>query len=681
MKTRLAFLCSWLSRITALLLLGTNLFAAPLAWFPGPSLNEPLSGAATIVASGGIILIGGDTFFDSFSYPQKLTITNAYWTYLPALDSVRISAGAVSSGDFVIVFGGSDGTNSMSTALAYSLSGDAAPVVPSMSVARSQLGYAPDKSGRAYAIGGLDDNGQALASAERYDFDVNTWTPIASLPTPLYQFPAVFNRTNYIYVFGGSTDPISGVESSSVFRYSISGNSWSMMAPMPVAVAASSAAFGPDGKIYVVGGLSGGIATNTVQVYDPIANSWSISSPLPEALSAAAMGVDTLGRLVVTGGKDVDGNDVSDTWRSQQLGLPDSAPTFVSYPSLSASYQVPYTSSINATGSPPPTYLLLSGPDGMQIDFFSGAITWTPQANQIGTNAVSIRATNFAGFADYDFTLVITNPKPAIVSNLTVVAVTETSVTLAWDPEDTLYGDVTYAAYLRHVVHSPRGSGVTIYYTQIGTNTTVPTLTITGLTPGLSQSYYVAAIGPGGKSGYASVAATTWAPQPPPNLRVTGLTSTSIALTWDPSPGPVPIASYEIWGWINNGVTSAIYGTGITDTNFTITGLTPGSVHEWGVRAHDALGYASGFDYGPTVQNPIPTPALLSAITPTAAGGMQLNVQSSVIQTTLIQATTNLADPTAWTTIGSIYPSSATFTFTDTNANQFDIRFYRVVSP
>ena len=36
-----------------------------------------------------------------------------------------------------------------------------------MSVARSDLGYAPDRSGNAYAIGGLDDNGQPLSSAER----------------------------------------------------------------------------------------------------------------------------------------------------------------------------------------------------------------------------------------------------------------------------------------------------------------------------------------------------------------------------------------------------------------------------------------------------------------------------------------------------------------------------------
>ena len=153
----------------------------------------------------------------------------------------------------------------------------------------------------------------------------NTWAAIASLPAARYNFPAVFNRTNYIYICGGLTDTTSGIESASVLRYSVSGNNWTNMASMPVAVAGSAATLGADGKIYVVGGISGGVSTNVVQVYNPAANSWIISTALPEGLSLAAMGVDSLGRLIVMGGMDTNGNDVGDVWRSQQLGVPDSA--------------------------------------------------------------------------------------------------------------------------------------------------------------------------------------------------------------------------------------------------------------------------------------------------------------------------------------------------------------------
>ncbi len=284
------------------------------------------------------------------------------------------------------------------------------------------------------------------------DQDLNGWAAIASLPTAFYNFPAVFDRTNHIYVFGGET--ASGTETATVLSYSVSANTWTATAPIPVAVAGSAAALAGDGKIYVVGGASGGVTTNVVQVYDPAANSWMISTPLPEGLSASAMGVDSLGRLIVMGGMDANGNDVGDVWRSQQLGVPDSAPVFTQYPGTNANYQLAYASSISATGSPPPIYLVLDGPAGMQVDLYSGAITWTPHGSeQIGTIPVTIRATNYAGNADWAFNINAKPPPPTAPTNLTVVGVTETSVTFSWDPESPLVGPVTYNVYERHVVY------------------------------------------------------------------------------------------------------------------------------------------------------------------------------------------------------------------------------------
>jgi len=391
---------------TAPLFVGASLCAAPLTWFPGPSLDAPISGAATTRFAGGDnLLIGGDSGYVFQSYPQSLAATNIYWTYLTPMYGIRIAPGAVANGGMIIIYGGSDGTNSTSSVIGYSPSGDTPQTLASMSVARSDLGYAPDRNGYAYAIGGVDDSGQPLSSAERYNPDSDSWAAIASLPTALYHFPAVFDGTNYIFTFGGRTDTASGTETATVLRYSVNANTWTAMAPMPIAGAGSAAALGADGRIYVVVGVSGGVTTSAVQVYNPAANSWVISTPLPESLSASAMGVDSLGRLILMGGMDANGNDVSDVWRSQRLNVPDIASAFVSYASLSATYQVPYVSSVNATGNPQPTYLVLSGPTGLQVDTYNGAITWTPQASQIGSNSVAIRATNYAGFADWNFTI------------------------------------------------------------------------------------------------------------------------------------------------------------------------------------------------------------------------------------------------------------------------------------
>jgi hypothetical protein len=683
MKPSRLLLFRYLTGVAPLFVAGV-LYAAPLTWFPGPSLQTPVSGAATTVASGlGNVLIGGDSYFISETYPEYLTVTNIYWTYLSVMYGARIAAGAVANGDQIIVYGGTDGTNSTSSVSGYSPSGDTPPTLASMSVARAYLGYTADSSGNPYGIGGLDDNGQPLASAERYDPDANTWTSIASLPVAQYNFPAVLDRTNQIYVFGGRTNTTDGTETATVLRYSVRANTWTSMAPMLIPVAGSVAAFGADGRIYVVGGVSGGVTTNVVQVYDPAANSWVISTPLPEGLSAAAMGVDSLGRLIVMGGVDTNGDDVGDVWRSQRLGVPDTAPIFTQYPgATNGGYLIPYTSSINATGNPQPTYLLFSGPDGMQVDTYTGAITWTPQASQIGSNSVTIRATNYAGFADWTYRVTVAPPPPTPPTNLTVVGETENSVAFFWDPEDPLVGPVTYDVYER-IVHITRTGGYATY-DLVSSGSPNTTVTIGGLATGTSHTYVVVAVAAATVSGMSQfLTITTLKPQPPTNLRVTGLTSTTITLAWDASPGPVPIASYEVWGWINNGVTSAIYGTGITNTAFTITGLVPGSTHEWGVRAHDAGGYASGFDYGPTVMNPVPVAPLVSGGGRLSNGDFQFTVQEAgpVVQTVLIQATSNPTDPAGWVQIGSVLPGSAVFTFTDTNAAQYPMRFYRISAP
>ena len=688
-----------------LLFAGVTLRAAPLTWFHGPSLDVPLSGAATTVAARlGNVLVGGDAGY----YLQILAATNNYWSFLQPLQNIQIAPGAIANSDMIIVYGGSDGTASTDAVMGYGLT-DPAPALAHMIAARSYLGYAPDASSRAYAIGGLDASGQPLASAERFNPNsdsAGTWSAIAAMPAPRFDFPAVFDRTNQIYIFGGYTDTASGVESASVLRYSVSKNTWTNLAAMPFAVAGSAATLGPDGKIYVVGGLSGGAATNVVQVYNPVSNTWTISTPLPEALSGAAAATDSLGRLLVMGGTDSNGDDVSDLWRSQPLNVPDAAPVFTNFPSTNGTYLATYTSALNATGNPPPVYTLINGPAGITVDYYSGAISWTPQdISQIGTIPVTVQAANYAGTTNYSFTITIPNPPPTVISNLTVVGVTESSVTLSWSPEDPTVGPVTYSVYLRHVLHSPKGSGATIWYTQIGSATTATTITINGLAAGLSQAYYVVATGVSGQSGYAGIGAATLSAPPPTNLRMTGLTSTTISLSWNPPVNSLPIVSYRILG-VYNGVFAQypLKFANITNTFYTVTGLAPGTVLQLGVAAVDSYGNVSTYDYLPSlVINPVPVAPHLSvaavAVAPTPAvshgavstanittppaNGFQIAVSagSSGLQTFLIQATTNPADPNSWEQIGSIMPDTSPFTFTDTSSAQYPVRYYRVVAP
>jgi hypothetical protein len=636
------------------------------------------------------VVLGGD---DSFS--EGLIATNLYWTPLPqGLPGTFIAPGAVAAGDQILLFGGTDGTASKSTAIAYSPSDGSTPLA-SMSVPRSYLGYAGDRSGNAYAIGGLDGNGQPLASAEMLvnpDGSSGVWTPIASLPEPRYNFPAVFDNTNLIYIFGGYNDTSSGIESASVMRYSISKNTWTNLAPLPVPVAGSCATLGADGKFYVVGGLSGGVAVNLVQVYDPAANSWVISTPLPESLSASVMGVDSLGRLIVMGGMDTNGFDTTDVWRSQQLGVPDAPPVLTQVPTTTGVYAQPYSSSIAATGNPQPVYLLVSGPAGMTVDYYTGAISWTPQGvSQVGSIAVTIAATNYAGATNWSFNITVPNPRPIPPTGLRVASATDNSVTLAWNALDPIYGAVTYSFAIPHPYHSPRGSGGGVNYQVIASGIPTNIVTFIGLTPGYSATYDISATGPGGSTGFGfnGVGVYTTAPQGPTNLWVTAQTSTSISFAWTPSPGPAQspkfssIVSYAIMRHDYGATVNIPAVVGLTDTNGTVSGLTPGQFHTWYIAGVDAQGYfsaAPSFTYV-VVTNSIPAPASLSVTAGLGSGSFQFSIQPNTIQTTFIQATTNIADPSSWTTIFTNPVGGGVINFTDPDANSFSMRYYRVMSP
>ncbi|MGH8103952.1 MAG: Kelch repeat-containing protein, partial [bacterium] len=86
--------------------------------------------------------------------------------------------------------------------------------------------------------------------------------------------------------------------------YDPSGNSWTSLSPMPAARHHAVAAV-VNGKIYVIGGLSGAtqfIAQNTLFEFDPQSSTWAVKATLPMPRGAAMAGVIN-GRIFVAGGQ------------------------------------------------------------------------------------------------------------------------------------------------------------------------------------------------------------------------------------------------------------------------------------------------------------------------------------------------------------------------------------------
>ena len=69
-------------------------------------------------------------------------------------------------------------------------------------------------------------------------------------------------------------------------------------------------------------------------------------------------------------------------------------PTITTQPMLRASANFAYGYEVRASGNPAPTFTLLDPPVGMTIDTASGALSWMPTAQQVGTQRVVVVAAN-----------------------------------------------------------------------------------------------------------------------------------------------------------------------------------------------------------------------------------------------------------------------------------------------
>ena len=107
------------------------------------------------------------------------------------------------------------------------------------------------------------------------------------------------------------------------------------------------------------------------------------------------------------------------------------APSFISTPSLVGNQDQEYSYSILLADPDPGDLLFVTlevVPVGMGVNPQTGEIQWTPTANQVGDNTVSLRVVDLGGLFQFqDFTIAVANVNdaPVIVSTADTTAATE----------------------------------------------------------------------------------------------------------------------------------------------------------------------------------------------------------------------------------------------------------------
>jgi hypothetical protein len=472
-----------------------------LLWSTAVPLPAPRAAAAVAEVNGATVVAGGTTSGSATAVVSD-TPTTSTWASLPNVNTGRVGPGFVATSRGLLYYGGGTGTNgttASSSALLYDIAGKNSRAAPSLSTARMQFATATDASSQAYAIGGVSSRGTNLASVERYSAVTNTWSTLASLPTALSGAGAAFDGSGSIYVVGGSLTPNGTAGTSSLDRYAIATNTWSTLASLPINVRDAAVVFGPDGKLDVLGGVSGGSTVASVETYDPASNTWTTNTALPSPVSSAVAVVDAVGRIDLIGGYNAAKQPLGTVLVSQVVNAPESAPVFTSTPapgSLTMGTGATFAYTATTSGNPLASYSVTAGPQGMTIDPVNGSVSWTAPTSFVGSVPVTLAAKNALGTATQSFSLnVVDRTPPTAPTPFVQTGIGTNSVTLSWGASTDNVGVTGYSVYWIYTFgRSGRGGGTTTYtYLMAQTNGATTSATIGGLTRGKSYSLYVRA--------------------------------------------------------------------------------------------------------------------------------------------------------------------------------------------
>jgi N-acetylneuraminic acid mutarotase len=167
---------------------------------------------------------------------------------------------------------------------ATALAGTAATWVAGAPLPSRRADFAYARVGRyIFAAGGCElVAGCSRARVDGYDAVADAWVPFAPLPGPRLDTAASAGGDGRLYVLGGQVfDGHWHLESPSVVALDPATNTWSTVPDLPVGREALGAAEGTDGRVYAIGGASGGVATADVEAYAPATGTWSQVAPLP----------------------------------------------------------------------------------------------------------------------------------------------------------------------------------------------------------------------------------------------------------------------------------------------------------------------------------------------------------------------------------------------------------------
>jgi N-acetylneuraminic acid mutarotase len=264
--------------------------------------------AAATGADGRIYAIGGiDGSSHALDTVEVYTASSNTWSTVAPMPTARVGLAAASGPDGrIYAIGGFGISGPLNTVEAYTPSTNTWNTVAPMPTARGFLAATTGPDGRIYALGGMNfsASGGILDTVEAYTLSTNTWSTVAPMPTARHRLAAATGPDGRIYAIGGFdiNGPLNTVEA-----YAPSTNAWSTARPMMTARGGLAVPASSGGGIYAIGGnnyigANGDSFLNTVEAYIPSTDTWTTVAPMPAARTELGAVTGPDGRIYAIGG-------------------------------------------------------------------------------------------------------------------------------------------------------------------------------------------------------------------------------------------------------------------------------------------------------------------------------------------------------------------------------------------
>jgi N-acetylneuraminic acid mutarotase len=201
----------------------------------------------------------------------------------------------------VLIAGGSDGVNILSSAELFNPATSKWTLTGSMAAAREEATVVVLSNGKVLIAGGVGTGNVVLATAELYDPVKGTWSAAGTLSTARAGHTATLLKSGEVLVAGGCAATDCSTKPAAAELYNPVTNTWSTTGSLGTARFGHTAGLLPSGKVLVVGGSSG-LSLNSCELYDPASGTWSSAPSTATARYAHAMTVFKDGKVLVSGG-------------------------------------------------------------------------------------------------------------------------------------------------------------------------------------------------------------------------------------------------------------------------------------------------------------------------------------------------------------------------------------------